>query len=74
VSALRQALIRLNRAVGTLEISTHHLEKSLNGEQRDMFSAPVLAGNLKAVDTEIVAKKLDKAIARIEKVLKEERA
>ncbi len=73
MSALRQALIRLNRAVGSLEISAHNLEKSLNGQQRDMF-AMAGAGANNNVDPEVVAEKLDLAIARIEKVLKEESA
>jgi hypothetical protein len=77
VSSIQQALSKLSRAIGHLESSVHHVEQSMKGQQRDMFAAapvhPSAVANNNSVDTELVASRLDGAIAQIEKVLKEGR-
>lgn len=78
MSAVKQALSKLNRAIGQLERSMDAHESTLKGKQRDMFAAPVppltspIANN-NNIDADLVAERLDGAIARIESVLKEGR-
>lgn len=76
MSAVRQAITRLSRAVDHLESSVGHVEQALVGKQRDMFSSPSVRvpevpANGNALDADLVAQKLDSAIERIEKALKE---
>lgn len=76
MSAIQQAISKLNRAIGNLEGSVHHVEASMKGQQRDMFAAPAPAkpvANSNSLDPELVASRLDNAINAIEKVLKEGR-
>ncbi|MCB1531313.1 MAG: hypothetical protein KDJ35_00430 [Alphaproteobacteria bacterium] len=66
MSAIRQALIKLDSAVGRLESSTNGLEASVEARQQDMFN-----GANGGVNPAIVAQKLDSAIQKVEQVLKE---
>jgi len=66
VSAVKQALVKLNDVVGNLESSLDNLEANRTGEQRDMFGGP-------AVNVNVVAQKLDNAIEGLEGVLQEGR-
>lgn len=77
MSALQQALEKLNGSLQNLESSVTGLEHNLAGEQRDMFGHPV-ASNENATDmdgtvinTAMVAQRLDIAIERVEQVLSE---
>ena len=73
MSAVQQALSKLSRAIDSLEGSLGSFEDSLKGQQRDMFAAPQKiekVANNNAMNTDLVAQKLDSAIARIESVLK----
>lgn len=75
MSAVRQAIAILSRAVDNLESSVGHVEQALTGKQRDMFAMPARApegvANSNDLDAELVARKLDSAIERIEQALKE---
>lgn len=77
MSAVRQAIARLSHAVDNLEYSVDHIEQTLTGKQRDMFSMPLPArvpervANNNVLNAELVAQKLDRAIEQIEKALKE---
>lgn len=64
MSAIRQALAKLDNAVGKLEGSTNGFESSLEARQQDMFGGP-------NVNPAFVAQKLDSAIEKVEAVLKE---
>ena len=66
MSAIRQALAKLDSAVGKLEGSTNTLETSIEARQQDMFGS---ANG--SVSPAIVAQKLDSAIQKVESVLKE---
>lgn len=76
MSAIRQSLSNLNRAIAQLEGAMDFHEKSLKGKQRDMFASAPLPkpSNNNSFNPEDVAQRLDGAIARIESVLKEGRA
>jgi hypothetical protein len=53
-------------------MNTH--EETLKGQQRDMFAVPLpQASNSNIINADLVAERLDGAIARIESVLKEGR-
>ncbi len=75
MSAVRQAIARLNHALDNLEGSVGHIEQALTGKQRDMFSAPAQkperVANSNVINADLVAQKLDDAIGRIEQALKE---
>ena len=74
MSAIIDALAKLEDSIGRLEGAAAHLEVSLSGRQRDMFGggpAPA-AGN--AVDAGLVAAKLDTIIEQAETLLREGRA
>lgn len=43
MSAVRQAIAILSRAVDNLESSVGHVEQALTGKQRDMFAMPARA-------------------------------
>lgn len=74
MSALKQALQKLNGSLNNLETSVNGLETNLAGAQRDMFGHPT-ASNENDTDIEIntalVAQRLDIAIERVEQVLSE---
>ena len=73
MSAVQQALSSLTRAIDTLETSLGSFEEGLKGKQRDMFAMPAKPekiANNNAVNTDLVAAKLDNAIAKIEAVLR----
>lgn len=75
MSAVRQAIARLSHAVDNLDGSVEHVEQALTGKQRDMFSMPApkpeRVANSNVVNADLVARKLDDAIERIEQALKE---
>lgn len=72
MSDVMRALSRLGKVVRNLEGSVDHLESSLSGEQRDMFSAPPANTNASDIDKDKVVKKLDLAISKIEDILEED--
>jgi len=77
LSALQQALDKLNGSLSNLESSVGSLEQTLAGEQRDMFGVPTASNenvtetNGQAIDAALVAQRLDIAIERVEQVLSE---
>lgn len=76
MSAIRSALENLNSIIGELESSVDTLEMTRKGEQRDMFaSAPSNEnGKSSGVSGEAIAKRLDSAIEKVEKLLGSENA
>ncbi len=72
---VKQALAKLNSAVGKLESSAHSVETALAGKQRDMFVAPAAAatppknGNGSTPDNAIITQRLDSAIKKVEELL-----
>ena len=75
MSAILNALAKLEQSIGSLEGSVAHIESGLAGQQRDMFGgAPASAANGNGLDSEMIAEKLDSAITQVETVLKEGRA
>jgi len=75
VTALKQALEKLNGSLNNLENSVGSLEHTLAGEQRDMFGVPSASNendtDATAIDAALVAQRLDIAIERVEQVLNE---
>ena len=71
MSAVEQALLKLNQVLGKLETSVSSVEINLQGQQRDMFSTLPPGANGNAVSPEMVAQKLDTAIETLETVLNE---
>ena len=77
MSALQQAIEKLNGSLDNLETSVGSLEQTLAGEQRDMFGVPspvnenTTEPNGQAIDAALVAQRLDIAIERVEQVLSE---
>ena len=72
MSAILDALVKLEQSIGKLEGAAVHIETALSGEQRDMFGGgkpPAANGN--GIDAGLVAEKLDSAIAQMETVLQE---
>ncbi len=69
VSSIQQALSKLNSAVGRLEMSAHSLERSRTGQQRDMFAQPTATKPGAFPDSAVIAKRLDKAIKKVEELL-----
>jgi len=76
VSAIRSALQNLNSIIGELEHSVETMELARKGEQRDMFASSPSNENGKSsgVSGEAIAKRLDSAIEKVEKLLGEENA
>ena len=73
MSAILDALVKLEQSIGSLEGAAAHVESTLAGEQRDMFGGgkSAAAANANGLDANIVAEKLDNAIAQMETVLQE---
>ncbi|MCK6417395.1 MAG: hypothetical protein L6Q57_00435 [Alphaproteobacteria bacterium] len=71
MSLIEKALYRLDRAVGSLEGSMGALETSMKGKQRDMFAQADAPKNLGRVQSQVIARRLDKAIERVEQLLGE---
>ena len=72
MSAILDALVKLEESIGNLEGSVSHVESSLSGQQRDMFGAPTPPpANANGIDANAVAEKLDSIIEHAETVLKE---
>ncbi|MAE50250.1 MAG: hypothetical protein CMH27_00400 [Micavibrio sp.] len=72
MSTIRAALENLNSVIGTLEQSVDMMEQARKGEQRDMFAAPSNENGKNTIDKEAVAKRLDNAIEKVEKLLGDE--
>lgn len=68
MSALYQALNRLESSIHKLEVSVQGVETALAGQQRDMFGAPVNE-NDSQIDKQAVTQKLDNAISKVESIL-----
>lgn len=72
MSAILDALVKLEESIGKLEGAAGHVETALAGQQRDMFGGnPAPAANGNGIDAGMVAEKLDSAIAQMETVLQE---
>ena len=72
MSAILDALVKLEQSIGNLEGAAAHVEDSLSGQQRDMFGgASKPPANTNSVDKAAVVKKLDTIIEHAETVLKE---
>lgn len=72
MSAILDALVKLEESIGKLEGAATHVEASLAGQQRDMFGAPAQkAANGNGIDKAAVAQKLNNIIEHAETVLKE---
>jgi hypothetical protein len=77
VSSTRQALAKLEKAVGKLEGQVVKFESSMTGQQRDMFGAPIVKkngsanGNGSDLQGALFAKRLDQAIEKVESLLTE---
>ena len=72
MSAVMEALVRLEKAVAAVEQGMGRVEDSTRGYQRDMFGGPSVpledsANNVKAA----VAQKLDQTIAKVESLLED---
>ena len=76
MSAIRSALQNLNSIIDELEHSVEAMEMARKGEQRDMFASSPSNENGKSssVSGEVIAKRLDSAIEKVEKLLGEENA
>lgn len=71
MSAVRYALENLHAVIGNLERSVEGLENSRLGEQRDMFQMASNENGLDKAKGEAIAQRLDSAIEKVEKILKE---
>ena len=72
MTALAQALQKLNGSLNNLEAKVNGLETNLSGSQRDMFGHPEAVNeNGTNIDPAVVAQRLDIAIEKVEKVLQE---
>lgn len=72
MSLIEKALYRMEQAVGSLEGSMTFLESSLAGKQRDMFAAAQASGQQGGkVQSGVIARRLDRAIERVEQLLGE---
>ncbi|MFP4314332.1 MAG: hypothetical protein ACLFR0_08395 [Alphaproteobacteria bacterium] len=73
MSAVRSSLENLHNAIVKLESAVGIMEESRMGEQRDMFSiAPSNEnGTQKILDGGVIASRLDNAIEKVEKLLKD---
>ncbi|MGB0719523.1 MAG: hypothetical protein ACPGRX_03565 [Bdellovibrionales bacterium] len=76
MSAIEQALHRLDGSLNTLETALGGLERNLaehlSGQQRDMFGYPEASNqNIGGIDASVVAKRLDIAIEKVEEILSE---
>ena len=72
MSALRQALDKLDNAVGKLEGSITQFDQNVaQGQQPDMFGGASVSNANANVNAAFVAQKLDSAITKVEAILKE---
>ena len=77
MSAIKSALIKMNTAIDRLDGAVGGIEETLAGQQRDMFVSNNAnqnggaATNGHAVDSAVLAQKLDSAIGKVEEILKE---
>ncbi|MGB4056587.1 MAG: hypothetical protein WBK77_00710 [Alphaproteobacteria bacterium] len=72
MSAIGQALAKLERAIGKLEGAAVGVESALAGQQRDMFGSPIKKNGAGAgMQGALFAKRLDHAIEKIDTLLKE---
>ena len=73
MSAIQQAIAKLNTAIDNLDGSVASVEANMTGQQRDMFGAPIKPAKPVA-NANAVAQKLDRIIEQAETVLKEGQA
>lgn len=75
MSAIIEALKKLDQSIGKLESNATTLETALAGQQRDMFPDNASNENSESTGTSItkdeIADRLDQAIETVEKLLKE---
>ncbi|MEZ5813419.1 MAG: hypothetical protein R3E13_01625 [Alphaproteobacteria bacterium] len=71
MSAILEALTKLEQSIGNLENAAGHVEATLSGQQRDMFTAAPQAVPAANLNVALVAEKLDTIIEQAETVLKE---
>lgn len=77
MSAIKQALNKLDISIRKLEGSVDVIEETLAGQQRDMFAAAnakapkASNGNGHDFESGLFAKRLDRAIEKVETILKE---
>ena len=73
MSAIQQALIKLDTAVAKAENAARNMDITLQGKQRDMFASPALAPSPNHeesyIDGAVVADKLNSTIQKMEKLL-----
>ncbi len=68
---IKASLIKLDRAIDALDGAVERKAKSMKMPQQDMFGVFSPQKNKSALDTKAVARKLDRAIERVEELLKE---
>jgi hypothetical protein len=72
LNELNSKLIKLEAAVDTQEKKSAEHKQAVQQHQQDLFTAKAVNGNGKyAVDPAVLAGKLDMAIDKVEKILKE---
>lgn len=72
IENIKSALTYLNERIDTLEAQVSGYEEMVAGQQRDLFGKPIVsAANDSKVDVKKVTQKLDQAIDKVEKILKE---
>ena len=72
MSAIKHALNKLDSSLRKLEGSMNGLEKQMAGKQRDMFAAaPPSNQNTHGANSQILTQRLDRAIEKVETILKE---
>ncbi len=71
MSAIHSALENLHTVIGNLERSVDTLEMTRVGEQRDMFQQPSNENGLDKAKGVMIAQRLDSAIEKVERLLKE---
>lgn len=74
IETIKNALTSLNEQIDKMEDQVAKYENLLEGSQRDLFGAPILSAANDAegsVNAKKIADKLDKAINKVEKILKE---
>lgn len=73
MSAIQQALHRLDASLQRLEGTVSTVETNMQGQQRDMFGGPPAppSNENRQIDVSVVAQRLDIAIEKVEEILSE---
>ena len=74
MSAIHNALQNLNHVVVKLESAIEGIEQERAGEQREMFLSASNENDQKVVDGQDIARRLDSAIEKVEKLLQDDAA